>query len=62
MKILMLKDDMTTVDNFTLAKFNKGEEYDVRESTGCRLIQRGSAKLADTDRGEIYYTQHQVRE
>lgn len=40
----MLKNDTTTIDNFTLQLFKEGEEYDVRESTGCRLVQRGSAK------------------
>ncbi len=43
MKIKILKDCLTTVDNFTLRQFYKNETVDVRESCAVRLIQRGSA-------------------
>lgn len=43
MKFKMLKTDMTSIDNFTLKKFFKGEEYDKRETCASTLIARGSA-------------------
>lgn len=45
MIIKMLKTDFTTKDNFILCKFEEGKYYNVRESTGCRLVQRGAADV-----------------
>ena len=45
MKIIILKETLTTIDNFTLKKFKEGMVCDVRESVGCRLIARGDANL-----------------
>ena len=45
MKILILKNTLTTLDNFTLKRFEAGNVYELRESAGCRLIARGEAVL-----------------